>query len=308
MVANRKCVKCGLINSAAQMSCRRCGTGFTDAVMSSQAQAPASGFPSGLGASALPASSVPRVVAPPPAAAPGPAAPALGFAPAPVHERLVDVMAPRPPDRANPLFDPSKTEIATRVKAGVGGIVFGVVAGGLLYYFDLIFWSLALGGFFTLVGVLSIFGRNHKWASCPFCTERVDNIAPRSRSPKRCQKCGEYSSVGDGQLRAYAPDTVANTPTFESFLYADTHWPRACVLCGAPPTRLDELSSNKINAGYLIVGTLRISSTTLRGVPYCDAHKDAVTLFTTGGVRLRWRSLPMLRRYLAANRGQLPYK
>ena len=60
------------------------------------------------------------------------------------------------------------------------------------------------------------------------------------------------------------------------------------------------------SAGFLVVGTVRVKTFKLSGVPYCNAHKNAVELKTGTGNKLYldWRSLAMMRRYLTANRGR----
>ena len=44
----------------------------------------------------------------------------------------------------------------------------------------------------------------------------------------------------------------------------------------------------------------------MKNVPYCDQHKDAIQLVINQSKQLdlKWRSLRMMRRYLAVNRGK----
>ena len=55
-----------------------------------------------------------------------------------------------------------------------------------------------------------------------------------------------------------------------------------------------------------VVGAVRVKTCKLPGVPYCVAHKKAVEMTTEIGNKLflDWRSLAMMRRYMAANRGR----
>jgi hypothetical protein len=55
-----------------------------------------------------------------------------------------------------------------------------------------------------------------------------------------------------------------------------------------------------------VVGAVRVKTFKLGGVPYCAAHKKAVEMKTEVGNKLflHWRSVAMMRRYLAANRSR----
>jgi len=66
------------------------------------------------------------------------------------------------------------------------------------------------------------------------------------------------------------------------------------------------LALAQIEVLLLVVGAVRVKTFKLGGVPYCDAHKKAVEMKTEIGNKLflDWRSLPMMRRYMAANRGR----
>src|SRR5437667_9744480 len=96
-------------------------------------------------------------------------------------------------------------------------------------------------------------------------------------------------------------------PTIRAPLAQTVVWPRACVQCGAEPTRFDEVSTSNMSAGFLVVGTVRVKTLKLSGDPYCNAHKNAVEISTGIGneVYLEWRSLAMRRRYFAGNRQRL---
>ena len=47
----------------------------------------------------------------------------------------------------------------------------------------------------------------------------------------------------------------------------------------------------------------------MSGIPYCDKHRDTLALRVGSDKKLflRWTSLRMMRRYLAANRGRQAY-
>lgn len=99
----------------------------------------------------------------------------------------------------------------------------------------------------------------------------------------RCERCGEYVRLEKGEVRLHEP-IVSELPCFTSRAFENAVWPEACVLCGDRPTRHEDLGP-------------------VKGAPYCGTHRDAVLVRTVDDrLELTWRSLPMLRTYLAANR------
>ena len=79
--------------------------------------------------------------------------------------------------------------------------------------------------------------------------------------------------------------SITEHPTFKSRMFEQGKWPDACALCGDHPTRTEDSGG-------------------LKGVPYCGAHGKAVIYAGSvdGQSMLQWRSLAMLRKYLATNR------
>ena len=76
------------------------------------------------------------------------------------------------------------------------------------------------------------------------------------------------------------------------------------MVCGAEATVLDDLNKTKIKLGRLLVGRLSVASGSVRGVPYCDEHKDsnAVSLdIQDDTLRVVFSDYEMLQRYLAVN-------
>jgi hypothetical protein len=147
-------------------------------------------------------------------------------------------------------------------------------------------------------------------SDCPFCGVAMHNLplpdANGVPKPVQCRKCWEYSGLQKAFVSPYNPNAVEERPTFRSPLAQSVVWPNGCVQCGATPTRFDEGGTFAVNKGLLMVGAVRVKTFKLGGVPYCDAHKKAVEMKTEIGNKLflDWRSLPMMRRYMAANRGR----
>jgi len=223
---------------------------------------------------------------------------------------MADVAAPPVPNRSNPLRKPTHAEAASKLKSGLGILIFGVVVGGALLYFGF----KVLGGaallFFGGAGLLIVFTRKDEVSACPFCGAVLDTLPKPSSDnvprPVQCKKCWEYSGVQKGSVSPYNPNAMEERPTFRSPLAQSVIWPRGCAQCGAEPTRFEEVSTSSLNAGFLVVGAVRVKTFKLSGVPYCNAHKKAVELSKGIGDKLYldWRSLGMMRRYLAANRGR----
>ena len=146
--------------------------------------------------------------------------------------------------------------------------------------------------------------------SVPVLRAALDNLPKPNADgvprPVQCRKCWEYSGLQKGFVSPYNPNAVEERPTFRSPLAQNVVWPRGCVQCGVEPTRFDEVGTFSVNKGLLVVGAVRVKTFKLPGVPYCAAHKKAVEMTTEIGNKLflDWRSLAMMRRYMAANRGQ----
>ena len=223
---------------------------------------------------------------------------------------MSDAVAAPVPSRSNPLRKPTHAEATSKLKSGLGILIFGLLVGGALFYFGF----KVLGGaallFFGGGGLLIVLGRKDEVSACPFCGAVLDNL-PKPNSdnvprPVQCKKCWEYSGVQKGFVTPYNPNAMEERPTFRSPLAQSVVWPNGCVQCGAEPTRFDEVGTYNVNKGLLVVGAVRVKTFKLQGVPYCNAHKKAVEMNTGLGNKLylEWRSLAMMRRYLAANRGR----
>jgi hypothetical protein len=133
----------------------------------------------------------------------------------------------------------------------------------------------------------------------------------------RCTECSEYSVIENNLVRTMDQTTFSQEPKFESPTFRNGSFPNACVACGAPATRLDEVKTSSVNKTLAVAGAARIatgapglailSTNHVRiSVPYCDQHRDAVCISLDWRKRpvLTWSSLRMMRRYLAVNKGK----
>jgi hypothetical protein len=223
---------------------------------------------------------------------------------------MSDAVAAPVPNRSKPLRRPTHAETSNKIQSGIVGFVIGALVGGALLYFGFKILGGAALLFFCGLGLLIIFGSKDEVSDCPFCGAALHNLPKPDANgvpkPVQCRKCWEYSGLQKGLVSPYNPNAVEERATFRSPLAQSVVWPHGCVQCGAPPTRFDEVSTFAVNKGLLVVGAVRVKTFKLGGVPYCDAHKKAVEMKTEIGNRLflDWRSLPMMRRYMAANRGR----
>jgi hypothetical protein len=223
---------------------------------------------------------------------------------------MSDAVAAPVPNRSKLLRKPTHAEATTKLKSGLGGLAVGAMIGGPLLYFGFYFWGGAALLFLCGGGLLILFGSKDEVSDCPFCGAALHNLPKPDANgvpkPVQCRKCWEYSGLQKGFVSPYNPNAVEERPTFRSQLAHSVLWPNGCVQCGAEPTRFDEVGTYAVNKGLLMVGAVRVKTFKLGGVPYCDAHKKAVEMKTEVGNRLflDWRSLGMMRRYMAANRGR----
>jgi len=221
-----------------------------------------------------------------------------------MFSQLVPSADPPLPNRANPIRKVAASEVRDNIKTAISvGLPLAAVA-AILLYFGLYTWAGTVG-LFLLVFFFATFSAGQPRASCPYCSGELSNLGKHLEGKDvQCQRCFEYSLVRDGSVHALDPDKAPANMSFEAPLYQETRWPRACVACGAPPTRLDELSTSGLSAAHLAAGRVRWTSVKVGSVPYCDAHRGVVRIKIRSDrtVRLLWPSLRMLRRYLAANR------
>jgi hypothetical protein len=173
-----------------------------------------------------------------------------------------------------------------------------------------------LGGL-GLVFIISMFTKKSDVGQCPHCmTEFRETVAVKNNL-LRCEQCGEYSEVTNRTVKPLEESTYSDTPKFEFPVFKNGSMPNACVACGAPATRLDTVTTSSMNKSLAVMGAARLvtgapgvaifsSKQASIAVPYCDQHRDAMTLGFDWRKRavLSWSSLRMMRRYLMLNRGK----
>jgi hypothetical protein len=225
---------------------------------------------------------------------------------------LVEIADPPVPRRTSPVREMS-TEEKLKITALLVAVGAGLCVGSWwLFHHDATFWGIVAGAFGLLFCVAGLGSKNLK-AACPYCGGKIDTIARKDRGEGthvHCERCYEYSTVHAGILSPLDPAKVSETPKFESPVFQNSVWPKGCVACGEAPVRFDDLSKTTVGAVPALMGRLQVMRGSVSGIPYCDKHKDKISLkmsSTDKKLIMCWTSLRMMRKYLAANRNRPVY-
>jgi hypothetical protein len=243
--------------------------------------------------------------------------------------RLSDVEAPPVPNRSNPLCAPPPGVVKERLATIGSTFVMGVIFIGFFYLLSAAWLVYAFLIFFSLAILILFFARNAPVGACPFCGALIQRYNRLRPDPVQCEKCGEISKFENERFSPYNPGAVSEKPIFRSALFENAFWPNGCVQCGAPATRFDTAQAVRYQARRLatpLVSSVYLPHPAARatGVPYCAQHRDAIQVIAPKEMfgwtpwkyfpgyeermearrraSLLWRSLPMMRRYLEANR------
>jgi hypothetical protein len=260
---------------------------------------------------------------------PPPPPPRPAAAASPSQNGLSDVQAPPVPNRSNPLCAPPPGVVKARMVTIGSSFIVGVIFVGFFYLLGINWLAIAFLIFFGLAIVILFFGRNAPVGGCPFCGGLIQKYNRQKPEPVRCEQCGEISRFLYEKFSPYDPTSVSATPIFRSLLFENGVWPNGCVQCGAAPVRLDSARAVRYQTRRVLTPLASAviaphPAAQIAGVPYCAQHRDAIDIippkeafswtpwkFLPGFEErmeqrrtafLMWRSLPMMRRYLEANR------
>jgi hypothetical protein len=222
--------------------------------------------------------------------------------------------------------------VEDRKEYALSAIVLGLAWGTVCFLLG----SKGIAIFFVTMGLvvatLRIYAKNAPVTTCPFCGETIQgyNAALLRKQPVRCPNCSEYSQFAFGLFVPVSPGgplAIMENPFYRSPLYENAVWPNGCVLCGAQPTRFNEADHLRFLyrrlAAPMAAFVMPHPAAHASGIPYCSQHRDAVQVVAPKELLwspskyfpgfaerdaarrdayLLWRSLPMMRRYLAANK------
>src|SRR5947209_14991871 len=181
---------------------------------------------------------------------------------------LVEVADPPIPSRMSPIQSRSASEKAKNFASVflIGAILCS--ASWWLVHNGYIFFGVSAGlvGLFALIAA---FGGSQEKATCPFCGATIDLLDRKEGRKIRCEKCSDYSIVNAGLIRPLDATATSEKPEFESPAFRNGRWPNGCVACGAPPVRLDDLSTTSVGGAMLLVRRLQIMREAVKGMPYC---------------------------------------
>jgi len=134
----------------------------------------------------------------------------------------------------------------------------------------------------------------------------------------RCTECGTYARVDpNGAPMPIAPDFVAPSHVFDTYLPEAPRWPASCCVCGGPATHSEAMSityaaeptfEERMTAqavvGVASLGTMRVAAhhvnvTERYKVPHCDEHAGGAMLVPAG---VSFRSYGYYQQFVQANR------
>ncbi|MBI5625509.1 MAG: hypothetical protein HY924_17155 [Elusimicrobia bacterium] len=137
-------------------------------------------------------------------------------------------------------------------------------------------WGVAIGlaGLFCLAGGILLGGH----APCPTCGETLAYLSSvMTTTYNKCPGCGDYFRCEAGELRAIAPDHVADEPQFSIPLPESSVMPGLCCHCGAPASERRTLSLGIRLVESPASLTAREATLSLE-VPCCGRHQDGAKL------------------------------
>ena len=186
-----------------------------------------------------------------------------------------------------------------RFIAGVAGLVF--ILGSWTHL-----WQQSDEGMFVFLVMVSAFPLGFvcwlMWTgrrgSCPACETPLGNINWFDINSRECRVCGQYIRSRKGVLELISDDHLGEQPVYRTGCPDQIQWPGGCCVCGAPPTREQQISlveqqtratpGNVALAAATGVAMKNVSTITV-AVPHCDTHLNGAALqrgADTDGARL----------------------
>ena len=162
-------------------------------------------------------------------------------------------------------------------------------------------------GFLAFLYLNYSFLRN-RMALCPYCEGKLDTDKWLRKKDEhavlQCDHCHEYLVNNRGRIRAcHEADAEDGEMAFTAPALPDGRWPGECIVCGKPVDKWEEANTVKFEAAHLLLGSLSVSTGSVKNIPYCEDHTGVVAVKVTDGkVRMVFPSLSMQRRYLAVNK------
>ena len=197
--------------------------------------------------------------------------------------------------------------------AFIGGIVWFAVA---IFFWK---WSFYIGGAvmgLLLIGAIRSMLKSQS-AECPYCGHEVgakslvDLSADDKLKQIACERCLEWLISDQGQIRAFRESDVGSknasgisvTEEFDCPVFANGVWPNECIVCGAEASQYLNARTFGVGLASLLIGRLSVSYGSVKKIPYCAIHKDAVSVKNSDNkIWAVFNDYGARRRYLHVNR------
>lgn len=203
---------------------------------------------------------------------------------------------------------PAVTKLREGLVFAIAAVLIWLIARGASLLFDaawIDYVGIGLSSLTVLFGAFS--SLTAKVAECPYCAQVVAPSAEIMGDAGdslivECPSCRQWLVKDASSLRAFGADEQATVDKYHAPVFKDAVWPDECIVCGAAVTFRDAPRKTKVQLSRLLVGRLSVASAAVHNVPYCDEHRDAVSLdVKDDNVRVVFTAYPMLQRYLAVN-------
>ena len=212
-------------------------------------------------------------------------------------------------DRVSPL---RASSVGSRILTIIGFAIGALLVAGPVWFVGFLFgwtWLAYLG---IGLGICMVLGLGWKASkaqisACPYCgadigTHHTLNSDDRQKQ-LACDKRHEWLISDSGQVRAFREVNIGDKKEFDCPVFANGIWPAECIVCGAPATRRLNARTFGVGGAALLIGRISVSWGSVKDIPYCENHKDAVSIKTVDKkIWAVFNDYAMQRRYLHVNR------
>lgn len=177
------------------------------------------------------------------------------------------------------------TTLGTRIGTVIGGVIMGTLFALFVWWLGHFFawnWLKYTGVVLAVIFIIGFCksGWQGQWTFCPYCNGRITGspflLLADENSQFDCEHCHEWLISHRGEVRAFLPTDITDQRSFMCPMPKAGVWPSECIVCGAPAVRFLSARSIKFNAASLAIGRISVSDGSIKDIPYCDAHEDAV--------------------------------
>jgi hypothetical protein len=229
------------------------------------------------------------------------------------------------PEYSKMVSDIQPTSFGTRIKkfftalfgGAIVGFIIAAICAGVSGAGSSARWPVFVGlGIVLIVLVMEVPAIiKSQQALCPYCGGPLGNKGSGHITRDdvevqvECPRCFEWLMSSGGQIRAFKTEDIKEQKEFQSPLFQSGTWPNECIVCGGVVAKYGEAKNTKLNVAKLFIGRISVAWGSIKNVPYCALHDDAVKLKVDDpDVLLLFSDYTARRRYLAMNPMRLPSK